>query len=192
MNDAGFPIEDPAWAPPALGWHMHADGLEPAREADIESRFTTANGLLAMRGARDLGRAAFWTSWITTFRPISWPRCYVAGLFDVPDIEPPIPVAMPAPDWLRLRLSVDGTLVRLRQGADLSRTLDLRRGLLRRGPPTPRRSPSGAARHRLPRRASRASRASPQQQAWALAQPLLLPLLQPPQQRQQRQRQQQP
>lgn len=130
MNDAGFPIEDPAWAPPAPGWHMHADGLEPAREADIESRFTTANGLLAMRGARDLGRAAFWTSWITTFRPISWPRCYVAGLFDVPDIEPPIPVAMPAPDWLRLRLSVDGTLVRLRQGADMSRTLDLRRGLL--------------------------------------------------------------
>jgi trehalose/maltose hydrolase-like predicted phosphorylase len=130
MNDAGFPIEDPAWAQPAPGWHMHADGLEPAREADIESRFTTANGLLAMRGARDLGRAAFWTSWITTFRPISWPRCYVAGLFDVPDIEPPIPVAMPAPDWLRLRLSVNGTLVRLRQGADLSRTLDLRRGLL--------------------------------------------------------------
>lgn len=121
---------DPAWALSPPDWRLHEAGLNPAREADIESRFTTANGLLAMRAARDLGRAAFWSSWITTFRPVSWPRCYVAGLFDLPDIEPPVPVAMPAPDWLRLRLSVNGTPLRLRPGADLTRTLDLRRGLL--------------------------------------------------------------
>ena len=127
--DNAFPT-DPAWELSPEGWRLHAEGLHPAREADIESRFTTGNGLLAMRGARDIGRAAFWSSWITTFRPISWPRCYVAGLFDLPDIEPPVPVAMPAPDWLRLRISVNGTPLRLRPGAAFSRTLDLRRGLL--------------------------------------------------------------
>lgn len=129
MDDAGFPQDD-AWSLSDPSWHLHEAGLHPAREADIESRFTTGNGLLAMRGARDLGRAAFWSSWITTFRPVSWPRCYVAGLFDLPDIEPPVPVAMPAPDWLRLRLSVGGSKLRLRQGADFTRTLDLKRGLM--------------------------------------------------------------
>lgn len=127
--DSAFP-HDPAWALSPPEWHLHEAGLHPAREADIESRFTTANGLLAMRAARDLGRAAFWSSWITTFRPVSWPRCYVAGLFDLPDIEPPVPALMPAPDWLRLRIAVNGTPLRLRPGADVSRTLDLKRGLL--------------------------------------------------------------
>ena len=130
MNDAGVWPADAAWALSPPEWRLHEAGLALAREPDIESRFTVANGLLAMRGARDLGRAAAWNSWITTFRPVSWPRCYVAGLFDMPDIEPPVPVAMPAPDWLRLRLRVGGTALRLRPGADFTRTLDLRRGLM--------------------------------------------------------------
>jgi trehalose/maltose hydrolase-like predicted phosphorylase len=130
MNDAGVWPPDAAWALSPPEWRLQADGLVLAQEPDIESRFTVANGFLAMRGARDLGRAAAWNSWITTFRPVSWPRCYVAGLFDLPDIEPPVPVAMPAPDWLRLRLRVGGIALRLRPGADFTRTLDLRRGLM--------------------------------------------------------------
>lgn len=130
MNDASVWPPDAAWALSPPEWRLHADGLVLAQEPDIESRFTVANGFLAMRGARDVGRAASWNSWITMFRPVSWPRCYVAGLFDLPDIEPPVPVAMPAPDWLRLRLRVGGIALRLRPGADFTRTLDLRRGLM--------------------------------------------------------------
>ncbi len=130
MDDARVWPTDAAWALSPPEWRLQADGLALAQEPDIESRFTVANGFLSMRGARDVGRAASWSSWITTFRPVSWPRCYVAGLFDLPDIEPSVPVAMPAPDWLRLRLRIGGTALRLRPGADFSRTLDLRRGLM--------------------------------------------------------------
>jgi hypothetical protein len=37
----------------------------------------------------------------------SWPRCYVAGLFDVPNIEPPVPVLVPDADWSRVRILLE-------------------------------------------------------------------------------------
>ena len=42
-----------------------------------------------------------------TYKVASWPRCYVAGLFDRPNTEPPVPALVPVADWSRLRLVLD-------------------------------------------------------------------------------------
>src|SRR5262249_52215236 len=62
----------------------------------------------------------------------SWPRCYVAGLFDVPNTEPPVPALVPVADWSRVRILLDGEPLLAREGEVLfgSRKLDMRRGLL--------------------------------------------------------------
>jgi trehalose/maltose hydrolase-like predicted phosphorylase len=56
----------------------------------------------------------------------------VAGLFDIPDVDPPTPTLVPAPEWLRYRVSLEGEPLFLRSGELLAhrRTLDLRRGVL--------------------------------------------------------------
>ena len=43
-----------------------------------------------------------------TLRWASWPRTYVAGLFDTPNTEPPVPALVPVADWLRLRILING------------------------------------------------------------------------------------
>lgn len=60
------------------------------------------------------------------------PRTYVAGLFDTPNIEPAVPVLMPAADCLRVHIRLNGEPLQLRLDHMLShcRTLDMRRGLL--------------------------------------------------------------
>lgn len=114
------------------GWVIAAPGHDPEREADIESRLAIGNGLLAVRGTRDIARATAWNTLVSTIRPASWPRAYVAGLFDTPDIQPPVPVLVPVPDWLRVRVRVDGVALVLGTGEVLAsrRVLDLRRGVL--------------------------------------------------------------
>jgi trehalose/maltose hydrolase-like predicted phosphorylase len=62
----------------------------------------------------------------------SWPRTYLAGLFDTPNIEPPVPALVPIADWLRVHIHLDDRLLVLRSGQLLShsRILDMRRGVL--------------------------------------------------------------
>jgi trehalose/maltose hydrolase-like predicted phosphorylase len=102
------------------------------QEAAVESRFAVSNGFMGIRGSRVASRGPMWVSFLHTLSWASWPRTFVAGLFDTPDAEPPVPVLVPAPDWLRLRVLFDGKPVVIRSGELLShsRTLDLRRGLL--------------------------------------------------------------
>ncbi|MDR3525098.1 MAG: glycosyl hydrolase family 65 protein [Acetobacteraceae bacterium] len=109
------------------GWSLSQDGVDPARERDFESRMTIANGLLATRGARDVGRAPGWMSATPSLTLLSWPRSYVAGLFDTPDLAPRVPVLMPVPDWTRLRLRVNGKVM---LAEACTRSLDLRRSVL--------------------------------------------------------------
>lgn len=113
-------------------WLLREEGYHPMREIDVESRFTVSNGFLGVRGARDVGRGPTWVSWIHSFVPASWPRTYVAGLFDTPDIEPPVPVLIPAADWLRIHIRLNGEPLLLRSGQVLAhcRSLDMRRGTL--------------------------------------------------------------
>jgi trehalose/maltose hydrolase-like predicted phosphorylase len=126
------------WAAVALqptaepDWVLQANGYAPLHESAIESRFAISNGLLGIRGSRIASRGPMWMSFLHTLSWASWPRTFVAGLFDTPDTEPPVPVLVPAPDWLRLRVLFDGKHVLMRSGELLShsRTLDLRRGAL--------------------------------------------------------------
>ena len=73
-----------------------------------------------------------WLSWMHSLHWASWPRTYIAGLFDTPNFEPPVPALVPAGDWLRVHIRLNGKLLVLRSGQLLShsRILDMRRGLL--------------------------------------------------------------
>jgi trehalose/maltose hydrolase-like predicted phosphorylase len=125
MQRALEPTADSAWV-------LHEHGYDPLREGDIESRFAIGNGFLGVRGARAVSRGPMWVSWIRTFNWASRPRTYIAGLFDTPNIEPPVPALMPAADWLRVRVRLNDDPLQLRSGHMLShrRTLDMRRGLM--------------------------------------------------------------
>jgi trehalose/maltose hydrolase-like predicted phosphorylase len=110
------PITDPAWA-------VYDPGYDPLRERGLESRFAIANGFLGVRGLPAIFCDPMW---------VSWPRTYVAGLFDTPNILPSIPALVPAPDWMGINVLVNGEPL-LRDSADAishRRTLDMRRGTL--------------------------------------------------------------
>ena len=113
-------------------WRLDETGYDQARESDIESRFTVANGFIGVRAARSISRSPMWLSWTHTVSSGSWPRTYVAGLFDIPDIDPPVPVLMPAADWLRVQIHLNDNALQLRTGELIlqRRTLDLRRGMM--------------------------------------------------------------
>ncbi len=117
-------------ATPDPAWVIEEHGYTPYREMGIESRFAVSNGFLGVRGARAASRGTTWVSWLHHLSWASWPRTFVAGLFDTPNTEPAVPALVPAPDWLRLRIVVDGSPLLLRSGELLAhrRTLDMRRG----------------------------------------------------------------
>ncbi len=131
-------IEEIDWIEEALvasdesGWVLDEASYDTTREAGIEARFAIGNGLLGVRASRSVSRGPTWTSYQQFLSWASWPRTYVAGLFDTPNTEPPVPALVPAPDWLRVRIWIDGELALIRSGTLLShrRRLDMRRGLL--------------------------------------------------------------
>ena len=101
MEQALLPTQD-------RDWLLVEQGYDPRRERSVESRFTVSNGFLGVRGSRAISRGPSWVSWLHTLRWASWPRTYVAGLFDTPNTEPPIPALVPVADWLRLRVLLNG------------------------------------------------------------------------------------
>jgi hypothetical protein len=114
------------------GWVLTHEGYDVLTESAVESRFAFSNGFLGMRAARALGRGPTWVGCLGYGRWASWPRCYVAGLFDVPDTDPAVPALVPVADWSRLRVELDGEPLVAREGEILraNRALDMRRGLL--------------------------------------------------------------
>src|SRR5262245_7359334 len=125
MLEALQPTQDPDWV-------LTHEGYSVLTESAVESRFAFGNGFLGMRAARSVSRGPTWVGWLGYSRWASWPRCYVAGLFDVPNIEPPVPALVPVADWSRVRILLDGEPLLAREGEVLfgSRKLDMRRGLL--------------------------------------------------------------
>ena len=125
MRDALEPTPDP-------GWILGHEGYNVLTESAVESRFALGNGFLGMRAARSVSRGPTWLSWLGYIRWASWPRCYVAGLFDIPNTEPPVPALVPVADWSRVRVLLDGEPLLAREGEVLAgtRRLDLRRGVL--------------------------------------------------------------
>ncbi|MBV9726539.1 MAG: glycoside hydrolase family 65 protein [Gammaproteobacteria bacterium] len=125
MTNILEPTPDPEWV-------LNHEGYSVLTENEVESRFAFGNGFLGMRAARSMSRGPTWTSWLKFIRWASWPRCYVAGLFDIPNTEPPVPALVPIPDWSRIHIVLDGKPVVESEGRVLSamRTLDMRRGLV--------------------------------------------------------------
>jgi trehalose/maltose hydrolase-like predicted phosphorylase len=116
---------DAALAPAARdGWLLHDDGFDPLRETSRQSRYAISNGFLGIRATRTLNRAG---------GPA--PYTSVAGLFDVPGSEQPIPQLMPAADWLQLAVgaAADGAGVVPLDFAAHRRCLDLAGGALHTG-----------------------------------------------------------
>ena len=141
-------------------WLLIEQTYDPLRESSVESRFAVSNGFLGVRGSRAISRGPTWVSWLHTFRWASWPRTYVAGLFDTPNTEPAVPALVPVADWLRLRILVNGKPLLQRTGETLShrRILDMRRGVMLTD--WRQRDPSGVVvRVRTLRLVSRAERA---------------------------------
>ena len=119
VQDALEPTPDPAWL-------LTADGFDPLRENVLESRFTISNGFLGVRAARAISRGERW---------VLPPRTYVAGLFDIPSPEQPIPGLVTAADWLKIRMKVFGRPL-VHHPADMTSyraTLDMKRGVLLSG-----------------------------------------------------------
>ena len=119
------PTSDPDWL-------LVEQGYDPLRESSVEARFAVSNGFLGVRASRAISRGPTWVSWLHTLRWASWPRTYVAGLFDTPNTEPPVPALVPVADWLRLRVQLNGRALLQRAGDTLGyrRILDMRRGVM--------------------------------------------------------------
>src|SRR5271166_2381251 len=111
---------------PDLAWVLAAEGFDPLREAIYESRFSISNGLLGLRAGRAVSHGERW---------VVPHRAYLAGLFDIPGPEHPIPALVPAPGWQQIRIMLpDGPLVHHPAEAISHRTtLDMRRGVLLTG-----------------------------------------------------------
>jgi trehalose/maltose hydrolase-like predicted phosphorylase len=129
MESAMHKLFEPTKQP---GWVLSHEGYNVLTESAVESRFAFGNGFLGMRAARSVSRGPTWTSWLGYLRWASWPRCYVAGLFDIPNVEPPVPALVPVADWSRVRIMLDGEPLLAREGEVLlgTRKLDMRRGML--------------------------------------------------------------
>src|SRR4029450_6448475 len=116
----------------ASGWVLIHEGYDVLTENAVESRFALSNGFLGMRASRPVSRGPTWVSWLGYIRWASWPRCYVAGLFDRPNTVPPVAALVPVADWSRVRLVVDENPPPLLGGGVLPtrRQVDIRRGVL--------------------------------------------------------------
>lgn len=125
MHNVMRPTDDPKWT-------LTHEGCSVFTESALESRFALGNGFLGTRGSRSHTRGPTWVSWLGNIKWASWPRCYVAGLFDWPNMVRPVPVLMPVADWSRFRIVLDGKPHLLWGGTHLAiaRTLDLHRGEL--------------------------------------------------------------
>ncbi|MDC3952370.1 glycoside hydrolase family 65 protein [Polyangium jinanense] len=109
------PPRDPSWV-------VVESGFDVAREHEIESLLTIANGYLGMRGSLAEGSS------------VSRPATFLAGAFEASSDVSPVPELVIAPDWGRLRFTVEGEPfgVETTSMERHHRTLDLRRGLLLR------------------------------------------------------------
>jgi trehalose/maltose hydrolase-like predicted phosphorylase len=115
-------------------WALIAEGWDPKREPGIEAVFALVNGYLGTRAAVEEGSDA------------SDPATFVNGVFDTateevtqaaatPEhqiIAAPTPELVVAPDWSRLRITVEGAPLEIESAELLEqcRTLDMRRGVL--------------------------------------------------------------
>jgi trehalose/maltose hydrolase-like predicted phosphorylase len=109
-----------------LAWVLDAEGFDALREAIYESRFAISNGFVGLRAGRVVSRGERWDV------PH---RAYLAGLFDIPGPEVPIPALVPGPGWQQFRVMLPGGPLVHHPAEAISHrtTLDMRRGVLLTG-----------------------------------------------------------
>jgi trehalose/maltose hydrolase-like predicted phosphorylase len=109
-------------------WLLEVAGFDPQLEPTIEAVMSLVNGYSGTRAALEEGSE------------VSHPATFVAGIFNTPaqpqtpELEAPIPEIVVAPDWSRVRITVEGQELRIGQVEllDQRRVLDLRQGILLR------------------------------------------------------------
>lgn len=108
--------------PPPLDstWALVYDGFVRAREHELESLLTVANGYVGTRGSLSEGNA------------ISSPSTLVAGVYRAPSRSNASAELAEAPDWTRLALAAPDEELTFERGHTIEhrRVLDLRRGML--------------------------------------------------------------
>lgn len=104
----------------APDWCLVEEGFNVAREHEIESVFSTANGYVGTRGSLAEGTA------------LSAPATFISGVYDVQEHSDRIPRLAQAPNWTRANVWLNGERLDLGAGERLEhrRILDLRQGLL--------------------------------------------------------------
>lgn len=100
-------------------WLVVDEGFNLAREHEVESLFTVSNGYLGTRGS------------VPERTSLSSPGTFVAGVFDIEQQTGAVPELVLAPDWTRLRITIDGHELKLEHGEILEhrRVLDLKQGI---------------------------------------------------------------
>jgi trehalose/maltose hydrolase-like predicted phosphorylase len=101
-------------------WLITWEGFDPLGERDVESLMTVGNGYLGTRGSIEEGDV------------VSRPSTLIAGVFNSLPETGNQPELVVAPDWLEVKVWVEGELLSLRAGEIIEhrRTLDMRRGRL--------------------------------------------------------------
>ncbi len=107
------PNTDPSWL-------FQVEGFDPFREREVETWLTVANGETGTRGSLEEGS------------PASTPATFVAGVFGDDTGELHIREPVTAPDWLCLRLLVEGMPLNLMNGEVIEhrRLLDMSQGIV--------------------------------------------------------------
>ena len=104
-------------AHPDPGWLLIEEGVDPAREREIESILAIANGYLGTRAS---------------IAEVSHPSSFVAGIY-VPNADLELgPRLAVLPNWLRVEVAVEDRPLSLETGRVLGhrRLLDMRQGVL--------------------------------------------------------------
>jgi kojibiose phosphorylase len=111
------------FAPPRdAAWLVDEPGFDVAREHEIESLLSIANGYVGSRASIAEGTS------------VSRPATFLAGAYEASADLSTVPELLVAPDWGRLRFTIAGSPFRVEEGEMLHhrRVLDMRRGVLLR------------------------------------------------------------
>ncbi len=103
------------------GWLLVRQGIDLAREREIESLMAIANGYVGTRGSLAEGTPAH-----------SSPATFIAGVFDTLPQASAVPELAVAPDWTQVRILVAGHEAHLAPGTFVEhrRSLDMRQGIV--------------------------------------------------------------
>ncbi len=120
IHAGAMPLDLPLSRSREEHWILIEEGYTLAREHEIESLFSVANGYTGTRGSFFEGS------------PLSNPATFIAGVFDAVPGSASVPELAVGPDWTEMHVRVEGRELRIDAGHALGhrRILDLAQGVL--------------------------------------------------------------